>query len=596
MRLPATRTRRRSTVLGEPFLRAVSTGAVNATAVDPAAQPVDPFKGMVNLLNRCFQAEAEIAGIEEALARDPDALPPEAIVAPVRKLLDETQSDIERLPPGAASQRVVEAARREGLALTDRVLEADARADKRFKTGAINAAADRLAAKVAQNPGALDASLTMLNDLIDTADLDAGDRRLVAANLEARVRSAANPQDRQVNALAAEVSQTRDGGEPAVETVPLASGQPRSDLSGPLETQQNGPGGETVRGRARADRSDRANRNEILDSQGFQFVDGSGGGFWVDREGKRTDPKALREVVSQDIERRAVQQGWTSAGILTELHRAKSGLPVEDRKNIEKTFAFLPIVAPLLASGATGGVAATGGAAAAGGAAVGGAATTGAAVSVGVLLKAIVGGLGLAAILGLSGDTPLKEIEEIDQPDDGATLGSEEDAQAVDSDDDQDPALPVPPAVPPVPDKDDDDDRETVTVYRVEGDQNRRILIDRFGKVTITDKSGEMLHVNFGERQRAIEFLEKRLLRRVFTNVVIKSFNVPREFLDALDSASIPEFGATRADPQRLLPRRVDPNQAINQFQLPRVWIEALREAIVQGTGTIETPEDVGLR
>ena len=204
MRLPAPRARRRSTVLGEPFLRAVSAGATNAAepdpeppqpAQEPAAQSVDPFKGMVNLLDRCLQAEAEIAEIEEALARDPDALSPQAIVAPVQKLLDETQSDIERLPPGAASERVVAAARREGLALTDRVLEADARADRRFKEGTITAAADRLAAKVAEDPGALKASLIMLNDLIETADLDASDKRLVAANLEARMREAASGKD-----------------------------------------------------------------------------------------------------------------------------------------------------------------------------------------------------------------------------------------------------------------------------------------------------------------------------------------------------------------------------------------------------------------
>ena len=205
MRLPAPRARRRSTVLGEPFLRAVSTGTTNAAEPPqpveaPPAQSVDPFRGMVNLLNSCLKAEREIADIEEALTRDPDALSPDEIVAPVAAVLADTQADLERMPPGPARRRVVEAVRREGLALTDRVLEADARADRRFKEGTINAAADRMATKVARDPGALDASLTMLNDLIETADLDPSDKRLIAANLEARLRDAAEPPDASLDA------------------------------------------------------------------------------------------------------------------------------------------------------------------------------------------------------------------------------------------------------------------------------------------------------------------------------------------------------------------------------------------------------------
>ena len=228
MRLPAPRARRRSTVLGEPFLRAVSTGTTNATEPPqpveaPPAQTVDPFRGMVDLLNRCLKAEGEVAEIEDTLARDPDALSPDEIVAPVAAVLADTRADLERMPSGPARRRVVEAARREGLALTDRVLEADARADRRFKEGTITAAADRLAAKVARDPGALDASLTMLNDLIDTADLDASDKRLVAVNLEARVRDAAKPPEPNPDAS------TMPGEEPA------SSGQTSSSDAGDTE-------------------------------------------------------------------------------------------------------------------------------------------------------------------------------------------------------------------------------------------------------------------------------------------------------------------------------------------------------------------------
>ena len=212
MRLPAPRARRRSTVLGEPFLRAVSTGTPNAAEPDPEPpqpaetpepQPLDPFRAMFNLFNACQQADAEIAEIEETLAVDPDALLPEAIVAPAQKLLAQTQSDIERLPPGKASEHVIRTARREGLAVSGRVLEADARANTRFTTGAINDAADRLAARVAEDPATLKPSLKMLNDLIETADLEPGEKQLIAANLQRRVRDATEPLEASPDATAA---------------------------------------------------------------------------------------------------------------------------------------------------------------------------------------------------------------------------------------------------------------------------------------------------------------------------------------------------------------------------------------------------------
>ena len=219
MRLPAPRERRRSTVLGEPFLRAVSTGAKPETseteppqvAETSGPQPLDPFRAMVNLFNACQQADAEIAEIEETLARDPDALPPEAIVAPAQKLLAQTQSDIERLPPGKASEHVIRTAQREGLAVSGRVLEADARARQRFTTGAISDAADRLAARVSENPATLKPSLEMLNDLIETADLDPSDKRLIKANLESRVRRAAEPPDESPDASASATQMSSSG-------------------------------------------------------------------------------------------------------------------------------------------------------------------------------------------------------------------------------------------------------------------------------------------------------------------------------------------------------------------------------------------------
>ena len=203
MRLPARRERCRSTVLGEPFLRAVSTGAQPETSESGPPQPTEasepeslaPFRAMLNLFNACQQADAEIAEIEETLAVDPDALLPEAVVAPARKLLVQTQSDLERLPPGKANEHVIRTAQREGLAVSGRVLEADVRARQRFTTGAISDAADRLAERVAKDPAAIKPSLEMLNDLVETANLDPSDKRLIKTSLEARVRNAAVPSD-----------------------------------------------------------------------------------------------------------------------------------------------------------------------------------------------------------------------------------------------------------------------------------------------------------------------------------------------------------------------------------------------------------------
>ena len=593
MRLPAPRERRRSTVLGEPFLRVVSTGARPETpeteppqaAETSEPQSLDPFRAMVNLFNACQQADAEIAEIEETLAVDPDALPPEAVVAPAQKLLAQTQNDIERLPPGKASEHVIKTAQREGLAVSDRVLEADARARQRFTTGAISDAADRLAARVSEDPAALKPSLKMLNDLIETADFDPSDKRLIAANLEARLRDAAEPEDGQADDRLTTPERTRDAGKPETDNAAPLSGRPRADLSEPFGSQEDRAGGATVRDQARSNQVERADRNEILETQGFRFVEASDGGFWADRQGRHAAPTTLREVVSEDIERRAEERGWTSGRILTELHRAKSGLPVDERKNVETAFAFLPFVAPLLSAGAaTGGAVAT----------VGGAATAGgAAVSAGALLKAIMGGLGLAALLGLPGDTPLKEIREVDGPADDPTVSGVGETPTSDGDDDPDAGIPVPPVVSPAS-SDDDDDRETVIVYRVEGDENRRLLIDRFGMVTITDNRGRMLHVNFGQRRRALWFLRRKIRKGEPANPVLKSFEVPREFLDILRAASIEQEGAKKADPEEVFPRRVD-TKTDDQFELPANWIEALRNAILQGTGVIVTPQELGI-
>ena len=62
----------------------------------------------------------------------------------------------------------------------------------------------------------------------------------------------------------------------------------------------------------------------------------------------------------------------------------------------------------------------------------------------------------------------------------------------------------------------------------------------------------------------------------------IKSFEVPKSFLDDLRAAAVPERMA-RQFPNR--PIIVDPTKAADQFGLRAEQIKALQKAIIQGTG-----------
>ena len=76
---------------------------------------------------------------------------------------------------------------------------------------------------------------------------------------------------------------------------------------------------------------------------------------------------------------------------------------------------------------------------------------------------------------------------------------------------------------------------------------------------------------------------------------MIKSFLVPRDFLDKLRASAIAQFRASEKDPKKLIPRRVDETKAPDQFEIPILWIEELRRQIIQGTGRVERPKDVGI-
>ena len=69
----------------------------------------------------------------------------------------------------------------------------------------------------------------------------------------------------------------------------------------------------------------------------------------------------------------------------------------------------------------------------------------------------------------------------------------------------------------------------TVTVYRVEGVPNTRLLIGDNGQVTITGNT--TLYLNFGDKARALEFFKKRSIQNM-DNATIKTFEVPNSVLD----------------------------------------------------------------
>ena len=119
-----------------------------------------------------------------------------------------------------------------------------------------------------------------------------------------------------------------------------------------------------------------------------------------------------------------------------------------------------------------------------------------------------------------------------------------------------------------------------VTVYRVEGLVNTRILIGEAGEVAVIG-SDRVLFLNFGSKARAQEFLAVRI-QQGMEGAQIKSFKVPKSFLEDLQAAAVDEKYASK-NPGR--PILVDITKAPNQFGLRQDQIQALQNAILQGSG-----------
>jgi RHS repeat-associated protein len=119
--------------------------------------------------------------------------------------------------------------------------------------------------------------------------------------------------------------------------------------------------------------------------------------------------------------------------------------------------------------------------------------------------------------------------------------------------------------------------RNSVTVFRVEGQANQRLMTGPGGALTVD--GNQTLFLNFGCSGRAMEFLEQRL-QQGHTDSAIKSFEVPRSFADEIANSAVPErLGRTFPD----APIMVDTTKASNQFGLRKPQIEALRNLLENG-------------
>jgi hypothetical protein len=94
-------------------------------------------------------------------------------------------------------------------------------------------------------------------------------------------------------------------------------------------------------------------------------------------------------------------------------------------------------------------------------------------------------------------------------------------------------------------------------------------------------KGDNMLFLNFGQEARATSYLERRLAQG-YEGSVIKSFDVPTSYLDALRAGAVPERMAGQFPGS---PLSVDVNQAADQFGLRASHFDELLRNIVPGSG-----------
>ncbi len=130
---------------------------------------------------------------------------------------------------------------------------------------------------------------------------------------------------------------------------------------------------------------------------------------------------------------------------------------------------------------------------------------------------------------------------------------------------------------------------ETITVFRVEGAPNTRLLLSQGGIVDVVEKvNGEYrtLWLNFGDKERALDFFHQKVSGGL-ENPAIKSFEVRKTFLEDLKKIAVQERDA------RLYPNSpiIGEQGAIsNQLGLRKDQFGRLSDEIIQGTGQKFTP------
>lgn len=123
--------------------------------------------------------------------------------------------------------------------------------------------------------------------------------------------------------------------------------------------------------------------------------------------------------------------------------------------------------------------------------------------------------------------------------------------------------------------------RGSVVVYRVEGVPNTRVVISSDRDVTLRGRN--MLFLNFGQRQRAEDFLRTRI-EQGMDGACIKQFRVRKEALEDLRATAVDEEGG---DMNPGAPLRVDVSKAADQFGLRRWHIRDLQEQVVPRSGKV---------
>ncbi|MFF0266903.1 DUF6531 domain-containing protein [Kribbella sp. NPDC004536] len=123
--------------------------------------------------------------------------------------------------------------------------------------------------------------------------------------------------------------------------------------------------------------------------------------------------------------------------------------------------------------------------------------------------------------------------------------------------------------------------QEMVTVYRVEGSGNRRLLIGDSGDVKIQGEG--MLFLNFGDKERALSYYQRRH-NQGYNDTQMKAFEVPQSYVDALRDSAVPERAA-KANPRA--PLSVDRSKAGDQYGLRSCHFPALLEQVQPGSGRI---------